>query len=702
MNVLTTGKILSEHRPASRLAELYNSSLLDLLSSDPGELTLCARFVIYQFIDWSSEFYTPMESINPSHIFLKSGSNILLAALKMNKNTETLKAVIPNWTNGNNLLIDTNQGHPEYMNATNIKPGQWNSICFTVKVHTKYQVILNGETIIDSPVSFSPNSTKGSNLILLGYRQAFPSSTFGALTDVNIWNRTLTFSEVEQWGRCEMIHGGDYLDWNSATWNIIEGLHEEEVDKEEICREKESFLIIPKIHRSFAGSDKYCRALGGEMLVAKNDQILAEMIEAFESSSSPWSNFANIDQVFFMGFVRKENGVYVDINTSEKMRNTKFSSNTDFTLTSGNCAVYHIKYRVILSLNCAHDFRPVCKVPSMTSFHLQGVCKNSGIDRYYILQTPGSLLGYSKTKMAWSPENSRWEIVNLITNTVAATMNNSPDYPIGSHSWFFEDGSGCSETGKSWRKLSLHLPVPQPGTFCCDDGECINSVLVCDNFDNCDNGEDENNCSIIKKSVNYDSQAPPTLKLTESRQTRFFKTEIHGSTDILSINDFDEDESEMLVTFNLKLRWKDRQLKFNFLKKDDQNNSVKENEDFWKPKLSFSNVFKKEDIDQFNDRIFVQKSGKPVLSDSDDLNPKEIYSGSENWIFLVTIVKGRFVCLFDNNKFYPFGSSQTCNFSIFVTGSDNFLTNLVAENLSFSGHQAVGKYKINKGRLNTK
>ena len=275
-------------------------------------------------------------------------------------------------------------------------------------------------------------------------------------------------------------------------------------------------------------------------------------------------------------------------------------------------------------------------------------------------------------------------------------MNSSADLPLGSHAWYFTDGSSCSEPGQPWRRLNLHLPVPQPGHYCCHDGECINSDLVCDSFDHCDNGEDEDKCSLIQKSSKYDSQAPPTLKLTKGRFKRFFKTKIHVSTNILAVNDLDEDESKMQLTFNIRLRWQDKLLNFNFLKIDDLNNSVKATEDFWKPNIDFSGVFKKDDINQFNERFFIHKSGKPMLSDSDDENPNEIYKGTENWIFNEKIMKGEFVCLFDNNEFYPFGSSQTCSFSMFVSGSDNFLTDLVSDDLSFSGPLAVGQYKIYK------
>ena len=240
-----------------------------------------------------------------------------------------------------------------------------------------------------------------------------PFSTFGAITDVNIWNRLLTETELNQWSRCQLPVGGNILDWTTARWNIMEGVIEEEVDKEKICGKKESFLIIKKIRRNFDATDKYCRILGGEMLVARNNQTLTEMIEAFETFF-PSSNFAkNGQQMFFMGYIKNDNNDFVDINTGEVMKELKIEYHyMSGAFRQGDCAVYHIQHG-IFTLDCTHKFRPICKVTSLTSYHLQGVCKNSQIDRFFTLETPESLLGYSRTRMVWSDERSRWEIAIL-------------------------------------------------------------------------------------------------------------------------------------------------------------------------------------------------------------------------------------------------------------------------------------------------
>ena len=71
------------------------------------------------------------------------------------------------------------------------------------------------------------------------------------------------------------------------------------------------------------------------------------------------------------------------------------------------------------------------------------------------------LLGFMQNKMVWREVGSRWEIVNLFTDKPEAFMNESSGLPLGTNPWFFTDGSGCSDPGKEWRSLNLHLKVEQ-------------------------------------------------------------------------------------------------------------------------------------------------------------------------------------------------------------------------------------------------
>ena len=101
------------------------------------------------------------------------------------------------------------------------------------------------------------------------------------MTDVNIWNRSLTDTEVMEWTQCKMDKGGNLLDWSTAEWTAF-GLEEVWVDKEEICKKKsESQLIGLDMKWNFEETLAFCGSvLGGEMAVVIDNKTAQEMVAA--------------------------------------------------------------------------------------------------------------------------------------------------------------------------------------------------------------------------------------------------------------------------------------------------------------------------------------------------------------------------------------------------------------------------------------
>ena len=87
----------------------------------------------------------------------------------------------------------------------------------------------------------------------------------------------------------------------------------------------------------------------------------------------------------------------------------------------------------------------------------------------------------------------QWELKNVNSNDVIAISNTTRKLPIGVHKWYFL--SKCTDPGQPWRLLNLHRDVPLPGHFCCGDGHCIKSELVCDSVPHCADESDEYQCS---------------------------------------------------------------------------------------------------------------------------------------------------------------------------------------------------------------
>ena len=85
--------------------------------------------------------------------------------------------------------------------------------------------------------------------------------------------------------------------------------------------------------------------------------------------------------------------------------------------------------------------------------------------------------------MVYNSDDTKWEIISTRTGSILAEILGNGTIPIGLQRWKFLDDK-CKD--KNGTLLNLHLDVPQPGHFCCSDGECINSNFVGDDVTHCE------------------------------------------------------------------------------------------------------------------------------------------------------------------------------------------------------------------------
>ena len=165
---------------------------------------------------------------------------------------------------------------------------------------------------------------------------------------------------------------------------------------------------------------------------------------------------------------------------------------------------------------CSTPKYPVCKFKGYIQYTLDGVCKMSMIDSHFVLKPDGRILGLRITEMIRNTKENQWEIRNLLNNETIAKMNSSSGFPFGTNKWYFvlED---CRDPSVDWRLLNFHLKVDRPGMFCCEDGVCIDSELVCNGDWNCADKSDEQTCQLIVTDEHYRKEQPPKQKVNHKK-----------------------------------------------------------------------------------------------------------------------------------------------------------------------------------------
>ena len=267
--------------------------------------------------------------------------------------------------------------------------------------------------------------------------------------------------------------------------------------------------------KTFADTVKFCRALGGQIAVAEDEATLVLMKEAF-SGLGPEASY------FYSGHHLAQSGQWVDVNTGEPQLWQPWREGEP--RADLHCSDFYLQRDGLDSTPCTVEETPICQLrPNSPQLHLTGLCPHSRADRFYIIEDSTRLFGLTGTSIIFS--QGRWQIVLTVDHQqIIAVLNSSVDFPLGKHSWYFQEGN-CQDPGETFRSLNLHLEVPQPGQFCCDSGHCLDSDLVCNNYPDCQDGSDEANCSIVKLPLfGYNSNLP-VIEITQGKDT--FLTLIH-------------------------------------------------------------------------------------------------------------------------------------------------------------------------------
>ena len=156
------------------------------------------------------------------------------------------------------------------------------------------------------------------------------------------------------------------------------------------------------------------------------------------------------------------------------------------------------------------------------------------------------------SSLAWSQPNQRWEILDLRNDQLIASLADSKEYPLGVHQWKFENNSCHDPQPQSnlSRTLKFHLDVEEPGQFCCSDGLCVSSELVCDTVEHCHDGADEQHCHLVHdRDKAYNPSTAPFGFGLENDVMVAKPLIINSSVEIFEILHVDESVAQLSLMF---------------------------------------------------------------------------------------------------------------------------------------------------------
>ena len=252
--------------------------------SSLGTFTMCGRFNIYQFI---------------VHSEVDSGK------YQYKERPELLQGIFPGfyiyslvhcdgWFCNHITPADRKWKHvyvatwlfgQQKVFPTSLKPDTWNSFC--LKVNSTSAVInLNGETFIthkddkcNSCFSYSYDNYRFMNH---PYYKATPM--YGAMTDLNVWDKILSDAESELWLNSTNQTEGNFFSWQNSSQHIeLTGLKKINDSLDNICyQNKSSHLVVGNEALNFEETLNYCNKKMGSMIVISSKETALEVNKTLE------------------------------------------------------------------------------------------------------------------------------------------------------------------------------------------------------------------------------------------------------------------------------------------------------------------------------------------------------------------------------------------------------------------------------------
>ena len=203
--------------------------------------------------------------------------------------------------------------------------------------------------------------------------------------------------------------------------------------------------------------------------------------------------------------------------------------------------------------------------------------------RFHYIGDQGSYIWYDEEHSAWIARNKNHPDFKAKSESEPSSML------LGTHLWQFEkDHKGCKIS-----KANLTLSTCSQTEFTCNDGSCLDMKYRCNGRQECEDGSDEVDCTILLPNIGYDKMIIPVGNYDH-------KFVLKISIVIRDVTYVDEIDKVFRVRFDFVKKWNDHNMKYQNLlnTSDKQLNHLSEEEmkTIWMPYVVFFNTESKDRI----------------------------------------------------------------------------------------------------------
>ncbi|XP_068236122.1 uncharacterized protein [Palaemon carinicauda] len=548
-----------------------------------------------------------------------------------------------------------------FLNMTNdIGLHQWSHYCHNFH-NGEYRAYIHGELAAKGPFSVPhkvPLPLKG--MITIGQEQDLLAGAYdtdqsfrGYISQVNIWNRSLTAEEVRKQASCTKSELGNIFSTDREDVELLGGTTMELVDPSYFCEKAVEYVIFPEA-RYMKDSRWTCNRIGYEVYTPHDfdDNVILhnESLRFAENCLSNYHLWIGVTDEVEEDVWRK----FTDNSIAE----TQFELNEPNGGTGENCMLMFLPNGRWVDTSCVIQWPACvpCEIARKAPLRLRGFCFSNEAETFY------EVLGYTYEKpylhgyygyMVYKIDDYTWEMFDTTVAEVVGILKvpSKDTYPIGRHIWELKR-SECNNLIGS--KLQLSFSICDNDQFTCSNGDCISKERRCNAKDDCIDLSDEEDCLVIILPKGYRLERPPDNITIEGKAIH-----LEATVNVLRFMDISDKNRIVNVEYTLDITWNDPRVKYHNLGDTIEWNKLSEKDMgiIWKPVVNFPNLYDG-NIKKLSHSAYLDKLGEPLPSDFNNVRMDTVYAGTSANIIQKEHYSGIFGCSFDV-FYYPF-DTQRC------------------------------------------
>lgn len=511
-------------------------------------------------------------------------------------------------------------------------------------------------------------------------------SMYGIVTDLQIFSRVLSESDMEQITGCDQYMKGDIVDMEKTEWilvNVHNSSEKEMIDlKNEVCKEKGKSLHLIPHKLSFKPQGlEICSKLSGRLAVYSSKEEY-EIIENYlskeniqksarclKTSKNPLETF--IISVWLGNNDDEIEGQFKDIYSGKPVVYTPWRVQRPYPGgTAYNCMETQVestkavdRHGQIVSAEVMDDECKVgkcivCELEAPTlKIKVRGLCSAAFYDKVYLynidlngnllfLGEYNSVIFYDKSEKQWVWYDRKY------TDSKATSSAAESSLLLGVQKVDFSEVLESKCAGPDIQKIKF--TTCRSGQFTCNDGQCIDIEKRCDQTYNCKDRSDEENCKMLEIDENYSKKISPFRYDSEKNEIK--PALVNVSLGLKKILKIEEVQLKFTLKFRLIMEWFDYRIAYHNLKHSRSSNalSAEEIQRLWIPFIVYENTEHNEGTRATEDtELTVTREGSFLESDATNVDEINIFSGEDNRITFHQLFTKVFECEYEL-QLYPF------------------------------------------------